>query len=326
MLLRPTARLLPLLLVAAAALASPAAAEPSGASSSGGAGASAASAASASAVSASAAGASATAPVTIAPPKHVSIMPISEIRAGMKGYGLTVFQGLKPERFDIRVISVLHNFLPKQDIILVQSDDPRLIHSGIVAGMSGSPIYIEGRLAGALSYGWHFAKDPIAGVTPIETMMAELKRPLRGRLSTPVAEAANEPRNQPRAADGRRSLDDVIASRREGNDRLAARAPMLARLPLPPLPEGGEPRLVRASVPLSLAGFGAAAFAELTHALEPFHVVPLQAGGAGRGNGAGPSRFEDGGSIAVELIRGDVSAAGTGTVTRVEGDKVLAFG
>jgi hypothetical protein len=315
MLLCPTARLLPLLLVAAAAFATPAFADPSGA------GAGAASAASASA----AAGPSATAPVTIAPPKHVSIIPISEIRAGMKGYGLTVFQGLKPERFDIRVISVLHNFLPKQDIILVQSDDPRLIHSGIVAGMSGSPIYIEGRLAGALSYGWHFAKDPIAGVTPIETMMAELKRPLRGRLSTPVAEAANQPRTQPRGADGRRSLDDVIASRREG-DRLAARAPMLARLPLPALPEGGEPRLVRASVPLSLAGFGAAAFAELTHALEPFHVVPLQAGGAGRGNAAGPSRFEDGGSIAVELIRGDVSAAGTGTVTRVEGDKVLAFG
>ena len=135
--------------------------------------------------------------MTIAPPRHVSIIPISEIRAGMKGYGLTVFQGLKPERFDIRVICVLHNFLPKQDIILVQSDDPRLIHSGIVAGMSGSPIYIEGRLAGALSYGWHFAKDPIAGVTPIETMMAELKRPLRGRLSTPVAEAANEPQQPP---------------------------------------------------------------------------------------------------------------------------------
>ncbi len=318
MLLRPTARLLPLLLVAVAALANPAAAAPASAS-----------AASASAASASAAAApSATAPVAIAPPHHVSIIPISEIRGGMKGYGLTVFQGLKPERFDIRVISVLHNFLPKQDIILVQSDDPRLIHSGIVAGMSGSPIYIEGRLAGALSYGWHFAKDPIAGVTPIETMMAELKRPLRGRLGTPGAEAANEPRNRARGVDGRRSLDDVIASRRsDGNDdRLASRTPMFARLPLPALPEGGEPRLVRASVPLSLAGFGAAAFAELTHALEPFHVVPLQAGGAGRVNAAGPSRFEDGGSIAVELIRGDVSAAGTGTVTRVEGDKVLAFG
>ena len=118
MLLRPTARLLPLLPLAVAALSfSTAHASPSAAAS-----------------SAAAAPASTTAPVTIAPPRHVSIIPISEIRAGMKGYGLTVFQGLKPERFDIRVISVLHNFLPKQDIILVQSDDPRLIHSGIVAG------------------------------------------------------------------------------------------------------------------------------------------------------------------------------------------------
>src|SRR5262249_38740381 len=112
--------------------------------------------------------------------RRTAFIPLSEIRAGMKGYGLTVFSGTKPDRFDIRVIGVLHHFLPKQDIILIQSDDPRLLHSGIVAGMSGSPVYIEGRLAGALAYGWHFAKDPIAGVTPIETMTAELKRPLRG--------------------------------------------------------------------------------------------------------------------------------------------------
>jgi hypothetical protein len=269
---------------------------------------------------ASTAGPSSATSVAPSSSRHVDIMPISEIRAGMKGYGLTVFQGVKPERFDLRVISVLHNFLPKQDIILVQSDDPRLIHSGIVAGMSGSPVYIEGRLVGALSYGWHFAKDPIAGVTPIESMMAELKRPLRGRLSTPVAEAANEPAHQP----GRRSLDDVIRSRQR--DPVGDRSPLLARLPLPSLPEGGEPRLVRASVPLSLAGFGAAAFSELAKAFEPFHMVPLQAGGAGRANAGGPNKFEDGGSIAIQLIRGDVSAAGTGTVTRVEGDKVLAFG
>jgi hypothetical protein len=311
MLLRLTARLLPQLLVAAAALTvvTPAQAAPAGAAP--------ASAATASAtpINPSSGGS----PVTTAPSRHTPFIPVSEIRAGMKGYGLTVFQGTKPERFDVRVISVLHNFLPKQDIILVQSDDPRLIHSGIVAGMSGSPIYIEGRLAGALSYGWHFAKDPIAGVTPIEAMTAELKRPLRGRLSTPVAEAANEPRNQ------RRSLDDVVDSRqrqREVNDR----SPLLARLPLPALPEGGEPRLVRASVPLSLAGFGAAAFSELAKAFEPFHMLPLQAGGAGRGDGRGPSKFEEGGSIAIQMIRGDVSAAGTGTVTRVDGDKVLAFG
>jgi len=155
-------------------------------------------------------------------------------------------------------------------------------------------------------------------------MQQELKRPLRGRASTPFAEAANDKQFQ----EPRRSLEDVIASR----DRERTRADqsgrgLLSRMPLPPrLTDGAEPRMVRASVPLSLAGFGAAAFSELSRALEPFHVVPLQAGGAGRGNGVGPSRFEDGGSIAVELIRGDVSAAGTGTVTRVEGDKVLAFG
>src|SRR5215471_6671289 len=180
MLLRPTARLL--IMLSAALFTSVAHADPSGAASSS----AAASGPSAAASSAATTAPSSTSvPVTHASARHVSIIPISEIRAGMKGYGLTVFQGLKPERFDIRVISVLHNFLPKQDIILVQSDDPRLLHSGIVAGMSGSPIYIEGRLAGALAYGWHFAKDPIAGVTPIEAMEKELKRPLRGRASTP---------------------------------------------------------------------------------------------------------------------------------------------
>ena len=313
MLLRPAARLLPTLSAAAAVLtvtsayATPPAPPAAGATP---------------VAIASAAAPPPAAPGAVTPraARHLPIMPLSEIRAGMKGYGLTVFQGTKPERFDVRVISVLHNFLPKQDIILIQSDDPRLLHSGIAAGMSGSPIYIEGRLAGALSYGWHFAKDPIAGVTPIESMTAELKRPLRGRLATPVAAAANDPQFRP---GHRRSLDDVIAERRRD---LSDRSPLLARLPIPSLPEGNEPRLVRASVPLSLAGFGAAAFAELSHAFAPFHMVPLQAGGAGRNDGSGPSHFEEGGSIAVQLIRGDVSAAGTGTVTAVEGTKVLAFG
>jgi hypothetical protein len=239
----------------------------------------------------------------------------------MKGYGLTVFQGTKPERFEISVIGVLTNFLPKQDVILIRSDDPRLLHSGIVAGMSGSPIYIEGRLAGALAYGWHFAKDPLAGVTPIESMLAELKRPLRGRAATPFAEAALEP---DRRSTDRRSLDDVIASRRSER---AGESPLLAQFPLPPrLLDGAEPNLVRASVPLSLAGFGAGAFSDLSRAFEPYHMMPVAAGGAGRKNATSPSAFEDGGSIAVQLIRGDVSAAGTGTVTHVAGDKVLAFG
>ncbi len=266
-------------------------------------------------------------PATASAPTHSTtrapgIIPLVEVRAGMKGYGLTVFQGTKPERFAVSVISVLHNFLPKQDVILIQSDDPRLLHSGIVAGMSGSPIYLEGRLAGALAYGWQFAKDPIAGVTPIESMLAELKRPLRGRLFTPMSQAANDRQYDP--AERNHSLDDLMGERAAARSE---RRGLLSQLPLPPrLLDGADARLVRAAVPLSLAGFGASTFAELSQALEPFHMVPLQAGGASRNDGSGPSRFEDGGSIAVELIRGDVSAAGTGTVTHVDGNRVVAFG
>jgi len=321
MFVRLTARLLPALTVAAAAL-HPALATAAPAAATAAAGVPSASAAPVT-IATSSGAAVPSLPSTPAATRHGAIIPLSEIRAGMKGYGLTVFQGTKPERFDVRVISVLHNFLPKQDIILVQSDDPRLLHSGIVAGMSGSPIYIEGRLAGALSYGWHFAKDPIAGVTPIQSMLDDLQRPLRGRRATPVAEAANDPQFRPDAR-SRRSLADAISD--HGRDNVSDRSPLLARLPLPSLPEGAEPRLVRASVPLSLAGMGAAAFAELSKVFEPFHMVPLQAGGAGRGDGKGPRHFEPGGSIAVQLIRGDVSAAGTGTVTHVDGDKVLGFG
>src|SRR5215831_6717158 len=105
---------------------------------------------------------------------------VKDVRPGMTGYGLTVFQGVKPDRFNVRVIGVLHKFVPLEDIILIESDDPRLKYAGGVAGMSGSPIFLEGRLAGAFAYGFQFAKDPIAGVTPIEYMIKEVRRPRRG--------------------------------------------------------------------------------------------------------------------------------------------------
>jgi len=241
-----------------------------------------------------------------APPRTIAV---DAIKPGMEGYGLTVFEGTAPDRFHIKVVGVLHNFLPKQDLILIQSDDARLIHSGIVAGMSGSPIFITtpdgDRLAGALAYGWHFAKDPIAGVTPIDNMLAASKLPLRGRDFTPVSEAANE---QP-----------------VSTEKLA-RAFHGLRLP-PAVADGDSPTLARAAVPLSVSGFGARAFAELSEAFAPYHVVPLAAGGSARPGARGPSRFEPGSAIAVELVRGDdMSVSGTGTVTWVDGDRVLAFG
>ena len=106
-------------------------------------------------------------------------MPLADVRPGMVGQAMTVFQGSKPEPFKVRVVSVMRNFLPKQDVILIRAEDPRVEHSGIVAGMSGSPVYIDGKLVGAVAYAWSFAKEPLGGVTPIETMLAERQRPRR---------------------------------------------------------------------------------------------------------------------------------------------------
>ena len=83
---------------------------------------------------------------------------VADIKPGMKGYGLTVFRGTQPERFDVEVIDVLHNFRPDQDLILVRTHHPILEKALVVGGMSGSPIYFEGKLAGAYAYGWMFGK------------------------------------------------------------------------------------------------------------------------------------------------------------------------
>ncbi|MGB5416798.1 MAG: SpoIVB peptidase S55 domain-containing protein, partial [Polyangiales bacterium] len=104
---------------------------------------------------------------------------VDEIRPGMKGYGLSVLRGTEPERFDVEVIDVLHQFRPNQDLILIRTPHPLLDRARGVAGMSGSPIYLDGRLAGAYAYGWSYGVDPVVGVTPIANMLAELKRPVR---------------------------------------------------------------------------------------------------------------------------------------------------
>ena len=105
-------------------------------------------------------------------------MPVGQIKRGMKGYGLTVFEGTRPERFDVEVIDVLKNFRPRQDLILVKTKHPRLEITKVVAGMSGSPIYLNDKMIGAYAYGWSFGSEPVAGVTPIRNMLDDLARPL----------------------------------------------------------------------------------------------------------------------------------------------------
>jgi hypothetical protein len=93
------------------------------------------------------------------PPPGPAIFPLSEVRPGLVGEAVTVFEGVKPEPFKVRVLSVMPNFLPKQDIILIRAEDPRVANCGIAAGMSGSPVYVDGKLMGAIAYGWSFAKE-----------------------------------------------------------------------------------------------------------------------------------------------------------------------
>src|SRR6202040_3047842 len=100
-------------------------------------------------------------------------LPLSEVRPGMQGYAYTIFAGDQIEKFDLEVLGIMPNFLgPKQSIILVQLKGPKVEHTGVVAGMSGSPVYLDGKLAGALSLKLGiFTKEPIAGVTPITDVL-----------------------------------------------------------------------------------------------------------------------------------------------------------
>src|SRR5258706_14373107 len=118
-----------------------------------------------------------------AQPQSNETLPLDQVRPGMQGYAYTIFAGDQVERFNLEVIAVLPNFLgPKQSIILVQLKGPKVEHTGVVAGMSGSPVYIEGKLAGALSLKLGiFTKEPIAGVTPIADVLAG------GGISGPVS-------------------------------------------------------------------------------------------------------------------------------------------
>jgi hypothetical protein len=301
------------------------------------------------------------------------IMKLSEVRPGMVGHALTVFQGTKPEPFKIKVISVLRNFLPKEDVILVRAEDPRVAFSGIVAGMSGSPVYIDGKLVGAIAFAWSFSKEPLGGVTPIETMLAERARPRRsgeevlvhggtwpnlgttpgkapgpapaptptptpaptpattsrggapaksGRIPTPTPTPAPTPATTSRGGAPAKSGPRASAE----FDPTASWARQLGLPPVAGSGSAGEPRLVRASVPLAISGFSPRTIAELADELRGSGLMPMQAGGGRKPGPPAAGHVEPGSAIGVELVRGDMSMVATGTVTYVDDSQVLAFG
>jgi hypothetical protein len=264
-----------------------------------------------------------------------AFIPVSEIRPGMRGYGLTVFRGTRPERFDVEVIDVLHNFRPDQDLILIRAEHPILEQAHVVAGMSGSPIYLDGdRLAGAYAYGWPYSTEAVAGVTPIANMVSEMRRPVRPDSFPGAQPIATPGRRRPRAPSARAPrvragglrgglpsyLGDELASATTALDLHADRLGL------------DRPRssatLAPAATPLLVGGLDDATVQMLDTQLGRFGLMVLQAGGGGQVTPPpdAPTAFAHGSSVGVQLVRGDISATAVGTVTHVDGGRAAAFG
>lgn len=264
----------------------------------------------------------------------VKIKPIMKIKVGDRGYCKTVFQGLTVSTFRFHVKGILFNYFPRQHLILIASNDPKMKRAGVVAGMSGSPCYISGGLAGALAYGPRWSKRPIAMLTPIRYMLDELKRKSRGLKGTPTLSVARRSvspgigRLARRPTRAGAALARRLLSWRSPSNPLS---PWFRAIPAPrsALVRTGLAGMQRMSVPLSVSGFDRMTLKELAADLKPYGFTVV----AGGGSSADamryykkPKRFVNGGSIGVQLVRGAISMNGTGTVTLVKGNKVLAFG
>ena len=246
--------------------------------------------------------------------------PIEDVRPGMKGIGRTVFQGMTIEEFGVEVLGVLKNFAPRQDMILARLSGGPLDRTGVVQGMSGSPVYIEGQLLGAVAFAFNFSKEPIAGIQPITQMIRILDRA--------------EPEQQ--AASGAPRLESPRAFVHRLLDRIAQGLPVERSLVPEPAgrwsgPEGGleSPSLTRIGTPLFLSGLSPLAIRQFSSVFSGLGLNPVQMGGTGSApymTSAEASTVVPGSAVNAELVRGDITVSANGTVTHVDGDRVYAFG
>jgi len=241
--------------------------------------------------------------------------PVSEIRSGMKGTGRTVFQGTKIEDFQVEILGVLKNYGPKQDMVLARLSGGPLEKTGVIQGMSGSPVYIEGRLVGAVAFAFPYATQSIAGIQPIEQMTGVLDQLPAAGLRQTVPASASLPSQSPAAF-----VYGIVEKLREGR-------PIQELLGLTTSPASAT-SLVHLQTPLFFSGMTAVAAQQLSSFFSMLGFNPVQAGGAGTATNIGPvpTRLEPGSTVSAELVRGDMSISANGTVTYVDGNKVYAFG
>jgi hypothetical protein len=230
--------------------------------------------------------------------KAVETIPVSEIHAGMHGVAYTVFQGTKPESMGVEVLGILKNANgPKGDIILVRLSGEKAEYTGVVAGMSGSPVYLNGRLAGALAFRiGEFSKEPIAGVTPIAEM-----------------------------------LEINAMDRRPGSS--TSNAETLVRTPTRTSGPGAEGSAIKdyanylkpIEAPLVFSGFWQETMQRFGPQFARAGIVPVMGVGSVSGSKQ-PEPLEPGSAISAILVRGDMDIAATCTVTYMDAQRLLACG
>jgi hypothetical protein len=258
-------------------------------------------------------------------------MRVSEVRAGMTGYGESVFSGTSTQRFDVEVVSVLRNFNPKDDVVLIRCHGQNLEHTGAIAGMSGSPIYLKDdqghyRMLGAFAYGWPLAKDPIAGVQPIQYML-DLPDIAPGAATQPT-ETHSSSSNL--TADGSHrtihwSLSDCIPL--PGFKTLPRGYPLIEQNYI----ASQATQLQPLATPLMTAGISADALQRFAPLFRACGLTALQAGGAAANFGGvdpttQPVEMKAGSVLVAPLVTGDVDMSAVGTVTEVVGDRIFGFG
>lgn len=223
---------------------------------------------------------------------QVGTFPVSDVRPGLRGVGKTVFAGNTVEEFEVELLGVLENSGPKQSIILGRLSGGPIERTGVLEGMSGSPVYVDGRLLGAVALAFQYSTEPIAGIRPIEEML---------RIAEPAATGA--------VSLGARDLASVLPPRQD----------VLA----------GTSRLVEIATPVSFSGFTRGTIEQFAPQLRRLGLEPAQGlsgGGRMTGRMGDPSSIEPGSMISVLLVSGDMSIGADGTVTHIDGDRVYAFG
>src|SRR5689334_4510585 len=190
----------------------------------------------------------------------------------MRGTGRTVFSGNKIDEFQVEILGVLDNIGPKESLILGRLSGGPLEHTGVLQGMSGSPVYIDGKLIGAVAMAFPFAKDPIAGIRPIEEML---------------------------------SVDTASEAKPQIVRRLGPNADLAALMPAPEASGFGSTRMTEVATPIALSGFTAAAVEQFAPQLRKLGLEPRQGistGGAPEDRMGDPAKLQPGSMISVELM------------------------